>query len=235
MPHPDPTSDLPSPDLQSTGSMLSQLTRQTGLLPMLGAGCALTLVAFVIPVVAAWWLAGWSWWLVAGAAAGVICAAATAFLGARIVARRMLTRLAGLSDQNGDGDGAEPRASTDPYELATELILSVFRGEKDTGDLFTRINREEPAVGAEVAAIVRARAIDDLVNGMDPDEVRVQRLADLVRATGAGVRKLANPGTAGPWKELTAELEEVLKELVTSLDPEANERARNQVPDDDPT
>jgi NADPH-dependent 2,4-dienoyl-CoA reductase/sulfur reductase-like enzyme len=147
----------------------------------------------------------------------------------------MLTRLAGLSDQNGDGDGAEPRASTDPYELATELILSVFRGEKDTGDLFTRINREEPAVGAEVAAIVRARAIDDLVNGMDPDEVRVQRLADLVRATGAGVRKLANPGTAGPWKELTAELEEVLKELVTSLDPEANERARNQVPDDDPT
>jgi len=235
MPDPAPPSDFPSPDLQSTGSMLSQLARQTGILPMLGVGCALTLCAFAIPVVVAWWLAGWSWWIVAGVAAGVIFAIATGFLGARIAARRMLNRLAGLHYHlDGEGDGAAPVVPTDPYELATELILSVFRGESDTGDLFERIDREDPAVGAEVAAIVRTRAIDDLVNGSDGDEVRVQRFADLLKAARAGARELSGPGNAEPWTELATEFEEVLKELVAAMDPEANERARNQDPDDDP-
>ncbi|PKN46524.1 MAG: hypothetical protein CVU59_05840 [Deltaproteobacteria bacterium HGW-Deltaproteobacteria-17] len=230
---PDPG---PSPDLHSSDFPFVRLTRQTGLLPMLGAGCALTLAAFVIPVAVAWWFAGWSWWLGAGVIGGALCAAAAALLGARIVARRMLIHLASGGPLTGDaGDGGEKPAPTDAYELATELILSVYRGENDTADLFARIDREDPSVGAEAAAIVRTRAIDDLVNGMDSDEVRVERLAHLGKAVGAGARKLASPGAADPWKELAAELGEVLQELAAAMDPEANDRARSQDPGGDPT
>lgn len=202
--------DTIAPDLKS-------LIRQTGVVRAAGVGCAVTLLAFAAPIVVAAWARGWSWWLLVGGLAGLILAGLVGLLAVRRIAVRTLSRLAGEGaggTPDGEGDETLP---PDPHRIAEAVLRAAWLGEGDLATLFADLREVDPAVCAEAAAVLRERAVDDLVNGEGADEARFERFTTVVRVVGDGARRLRGSPAAPPWEAAAAALERSLGELVEAM------------------
>jgi len=148
----------------------------------------------------------------------VVLAGLVALLAVRRIAHRTLARLAG-DGAPPEGEDDAPAAPADPHALAEAVLRSAWLpgNGPSLNEVFDSIAAEDPGLGARAARVVHDRAVDDLVNGDGPDQVRLTRFVGLVGVVTEGARRLRGTAAGEPWQTLEATLNETMNELDAAL------------------